>query len=58
MCVCTHEPAIWVYAEFLLRFLKGISNMGLMCLSELIKTLYVTKFLKEQSNAKLSTWLL
>lgn len=29
-----------------------------MCLSELIKTLYVTKFLKEQSNAKLSTWLL
>lgn len=32
--------------------------MGLMCLSELIKTLYVTKFLKEQSNAKLSTWLL
>lgn len=37
-------------AEFLLRFFKYTSNMGLTYLSDLIKILYITQLLKGNSQ--------
>lgn len=39
-----------LYTEFLLRFKKLISNMGLKFFSDLIKILCITKFLKSYSQ--------
>lgn len=48
--MCIRMQIIRLYTKFLLRFLKLISNIGLKYFSDLIKILYITKFLKSYSQ--------